>query len=208
MSVFDPLSYQSIGRSIIQALQEQPVNNLETLEPFDGAGVYMLYYTGDFAPYDPLAVRNRLEPGSWPIYIGKAEISKSRKGVSVPSEQEMGDKLFKRIREHRRSIELAENLSPGHFQVRYLSVAPTWVPMAETIALEVHKPLWNVVVDGLGNHAPGSGRSAMKRPRWDTLHPGREWASRFGEDNETHDSILNKVAAHLEQGPRELRFSF
>ncbi|MCX5643658.1 MAG: Eco29kI family restriction endonuclease [Phycisphaerae bacterium] len=28
-----------------------------------------------------------------------------------------------------------------------------------------------------GNHSPGAGRGAMRRPRWDILHPARLWAS-------------------------------
>lgn len=207
MSVFDPLSYESLGKSIIQALEEQQVEELAGLKKFDGAGVYALYYYGKFKPYALLATKNAVAPGSWPIYIGKAEASKSRKGFAVASEEELGDKLYKRIMDHKKSIEQAENLDVQDFQVRYLSVAPTWVPLAETIALSVHQPVWNVVIDGLGNHAPGSGRSAMKRPKWDIVHPGRPWAAKLRIEGEARAEIINKAKEHLAKGQNELLLS-
>jgi hypothetical protein len=52
-----------------------------------------------------------------------------------------------------------------------------WTPLAERFLIEHYHPIWNTVVDGFGNHDPGKGRHAMKRPRWDILHPGRPWAA-------------------------------
>lgn len=74
----------------------------------------------------------------------------------------------------------AQNLDPHDFQVRALAIAPTWIPLAEVVAIRMHHPLWNVSIDGLGNHDPDSGRYRGMRPRWDTtLHPGRHWATKL-----------------------------
>ncbi|WP_418844427.1 Eco29kI family restriction endonuclease [Parafannyhessea umbonata] len=40
---------------------------------FEGSGIHALYYTGEFAPYEPIAKANRKESGSWPIYVAKGE---------------------------------------------------------------------------------------------------------------------------------------
>ena len=45
--------------------------------------------------------------------------------------------------------------------------------MAERFLIEHFRPIWNVVLDGFGNHDPGKGRTAMKRPRWDSSHAGK-----------------------------------
>jgi hypothetical protein len=47
-------------------------------------------------------------------------------------------------------------------------------------------------VDGFGNHDPGRGRRDMKRPRWDILHPGRNWAERL-RPSETAEEIAAKL---------------
>lgn len=41
------------------------------------------------------------------------------------------------------------------------------------------RPVWNMVIDGFGNHDPGSGRYNQKISSWDTLHPGRSWAMKL-----------------------------
>lgn len=195
---FDPLSYENLGESISRALDEQPIEPLSGLKRFDGAGVYALYYTGDFEGYVPLANANRNEPGSWAIYIGKAEAESARKGDPNQTNTIDGPKLFNRIKNHLRSIDQAVNLDPEDFQVRALVVAPTWVPLAEAVAIRLHHPIWNVLVDGLGNHAPGSGRGKGKRPRWDTLHPGRPWADELPDRGETAAEIKLEALHALE----------
>jgi len=42
-----------------------------------------------------------------------------------------------------------------------------------------HRPLWNSVLDGFGNHGPGKGRYNQAISDWDVLHPGRTWAARL-----------------------------
>lgn len=194
---FDPLDYDNLGASIARALDDRPVEPLVGLTRFDGAGIYALYYTGDHPAYAELATANEADPGSWAIYIGKAEAENARKGDPQQVSKPMGAKLFSRIGKHRKSIDEATNLDPTHFQVRALTVAPTWVPLAEVVAIRMHVPVWNVIVDGLGNHDPGTGRYNGIRPRWDTLHPGRPWAPKLTERLETPADIEQEVVEYL-----------
>lgn len=197
---FDPLSYENLGASISRALDEQPLTRLDQVESFAGAGVYALYYVGNFPAYTELAMRNRQHPGSWAIYIGKAEAQSNRKGD--PNQQQTtldGPKLFLRLRNHRKSIEQAENLNVEDFYVRSLVVAPTWVSLAESIAIRLHKPLWNSLVDGLGNHDPGAGRRQGKRPLWDTVHPGRSWALSLESNPTSPANLERRIRDYLTQ---------
>ena len=68
------------------------------------------------------------------------------------------------------------NLSVSDFWCRYLVVDDIWIPLGESLLIQVYRPLWNSVVDGFGNHDPGGGRYKGAKPSWDTLHPGRHWA--------------------------------
>ena len=176
---FDPLDYDNLGASIARALDERPVEPLADLKRFDGAGIYALYYTGDHPAYAELAAENMQSPGAWAIYIGKADAENARKGDPELANKPVGAKLFNRIGKHRSSIEAVESLDVADFQVRALNVAPTWIPLAEVVAIRMHNPVWNVIADGLGNHDPGAGRYKGMRPRWDTLHPGRHWAPKL-----------------------------
>jgi hypothetical protein len=49
------------------------------------------------------------------------------------------------------------------------------------------------LIDGFGNHDPGSGRYKGVRPRWDVLHPGRSWADKCQPRQETIQDIRNDV---------------
>lgn len=46
----------------------------------------------------------------------------------------------------------------------------------EAALIRHYHPLWNTVVDGFGNHDPGSGRYNQEISEWDIVHPGRSWA--------------------------------
>lgn len=192
---FDPLSYENLGQSISRAMDEQPLTPLMEISPFNGAGIYALYYAGHFEPYSRVAESNRLNPGSQAIYIGKAESDRTRKATPTVSAEEVGDKLFRRLNDHRKSILAAENLNIDDFQARYLVVSPTWVPLAEMIALREHSPLWNRTIDGFGNHNPGAGRRNSRRSSWDTLHPGRPWAKDL-QEGISIEAIAENIRRH------------
>ncbi|MFJ7996948.1 Eco29kI family restriction endonuclease [Streptomyces sp. NPDC096310] len=137
-----------------------------------GAGIYAIYYVGDHELYSPIA-----EPYcQTPIYVGKATPEGGRKGGEVGNPDDE-DALWDRLREHRRSIEQAHDLDVSDFRVRYLVAVDFFVSLAEQVMLRQFRPVWNSVVDGFGNHAPGSGRGQQARPPWDDLHPGRTWST-------------------------------
>jgi DNA (cytosine-5)-methyltransferase 1 len=53
------------------------------------------------------------------------------------------------------------------------------------------------IVDGFGNHDPGSGRGKGLRSRWDTLHPGRSWANKYPKRGETPTQIEQEIREYL-----------
>ena len=73
----------------------------------------------------------------------------------------------------------ATNLNIQDFYCRFLSVDDIWIPLTESLMIERFKPVWNVILDGFGNHDPGSGRHKGKMTMWDCLHPGRAWAAKL-----------------------------
>jgi len=83
------------------------------------------------------------------------------------------------------------------FHCRYLVVEDIWIPLGESLLVAKFAPLWNNLIDGFGNHDPGSGRYNQARSRWDVLHPGRTWARKCKARPETADQIQNEVREHL-----------
>jgi len=80
----------------------------------------------------------------------------------------VGRELHQRLAQHGKSIEQTENLQPADFTCRY----------------------------GFGNHDPGAGRRAMKRPLWDIVHPGRPWAARLNAEM-SYQEVFDKLTAFL-----------
>ena len=186
MQPYDPLDYENLARSVVEALMGGAEAPLPPSEAFEGAGAYAIYYHGDFDAYSHLHKGNRLLP----IYVGKAVPTGARKGGHAPS---VGRELYRRLNEHSKSIEQAENLELKDLTCRYLVVVPVWITLAERFLVEHYRPVWNVVIDGFGNHDPGAGRLGMKRPRWDVLHPGRAWAARLTAA-ESYEEVLRRLA--------------
>ncbi len=181
---YDPLDYKNLARSVVNALLDAIPTTLPPTESFIGSGVYALYYTGSLPFYSPLASPDLHQP----IYVGKAVPTGARKG-SRRIDPESSTELYQRLRDHTKSIEQAENLDLSEFRVRHLVVVPVWITLAERFLLDHFRPVWNAVVDGFGNHAPGRGRRAMRRPRWDIMHPGRPWAAEL-QAAETAEEII------------------
>jgi hypothetical protein len=196
---FNPLDKINLGKSVAEALLESTPDSLGEIEQFDGAGIYAIYYNGDFAPYAEMTERNA-ETCNWPIYIGKAVPSGGRKGASVFSTT-TGRHLWNRLREHAESVRAANNLDIDDFQCRYLCVDDIWIPLGETLLIARFKPVWNLALDGFGNHDPGAGRYGGQRPVWDVLHPGRAWAERCAERIEKPAGLANRVKEFLAANP-------
>jgi hypothetical protein len=72
--------------------------------------------------------------------------------------------------------------------------------------LFLFKPIWNKelkVVPGIGKHGDASETRANERSRWDTLHPGREWATHEGNKSNRLSvaEIKALVLKHFETYP-------
>jgi len=194
-SPYDPLAKNQLTESVKRALTGQACAVLPPSAPFKGAGVYALYYSGAFNPYTPIARANADTPCSFPIYVGRAKVSGSRKGRKSPRDDRP---LYRRLREHARSIAASPSLLSADFTCRYLVVEEPWIALlAEDAMIRDFRPLWNVVIDGFGNHAPGRGRYDQARSPWDVLHPGRKWAERLPDPRLTREDLLRRIAEHL-----------
>jgi hypothetical protein len=192
---FNPLDKRNLGESVAAALLETKVQTLPPV-PFIGAGVYVLYYFGDFPAYTQLAAANKDEQFKCPIYVGKAVPAGARKG-GLGLEVEHGQALFKRLSEHAESIDSVHNLELKDFYCRFLVVDDIWIPLAESMLIERFKPVWNRVLDGFGNHDPGKGRYNGMMPQWDCVHPGRSWASRLQPCTNTKEQMEERVMTYL-----------
>lgn len=192
---FNPLDKVNLGASVAEALLARPSIALEELSEFRGAGVYAIYYSGGYPPYRPLAEINANGVSLMPIYVGKAVPAGSRKGGGIDAKP--GKVLFKRLAEHADSIRAATNLRIEDFACRYLVVDDIWIPLGESLLIARFSPLWNSLIDGFGNHDPGSGRHAGMRPRWDVLHPGRAWAPKCKDRQESALDIEREVLSFL-----------
>jgi hypothetical protein len=69
--------------------------------------------------------------------------------------------------------------------------------LGESLLIEKTKPLWNVVVDGFGNHDPGSGRHNQQVSSWDTIHPGRQWVKKL-QPGKPKEEIAKLITGFLQ----------
>lgn len=181
MAEYDPLDYENLARSVVDALLTAEPVSLPP-ERFVGAGVYAIYYNGalDYIADGASDVR--------PVYVGKADPPGGRRGARSVAQVNTRP-LYERLNQHSNSISQAVNLDISNAFCRYLVVVPVWIGLAERFLINHFNPLWNTVLDGFGNHDPGRGRRAGARPRWDIVHPGRSWADKL-EAREIREEII------------------
>lgn len=195
--VLDPASPEEIGRFIATAMMERPKVKLNEVGKYYGSGIYAIYYVGGFKAYAPISKTDH------PIYVGKADPQEG--GAKTPLEQ--GVKLSARLAEHLKSIRCAaKSLKEDDFECRYLVVTSNWQSAAEKILINLYKPIWNNEVKicfGLGKHGDSSKTRDNARSPWDTLHPGREWASHAGVKpyKLSVKEIEGQIAAHYAENP-------
>lgn len=158
---FNPADLENLVRFCVQELESRRIHPLPPPIRFEGAGIYALYYDGDYTAYQHPSIRS--PDKTQPIYVGRARLTNS--SGTRP--------LFNRLREHARSIDAAENLRIGDFSCRFLVLHPVWVSTVEDILIEHFDTLWNGVIKGFGVHDPGGKRHEGELPIWDTIHPGR-----------------------------------
>lgn len=196
---YNPLEKMNLGGSVADAMLESAVHPLGGLESFNGAGIYAIYYTGDFEAYKPLASKNKDGKFEAPIYVGKAVPPGARKG-NFDLDAEPGPSLHKRLQEHAESVNAVENLKIEDFFCRFLVVDDIWIPLGESLLIAKFAPLWNKLLEGFGIHDPGVKRTGTACSKWDTLHPGRaerlEWKCKFAARVETPEQITEEIKAY------------
>jgi hypothetical protein len=191
--VFDPTSAKVIGELVARTLllQEKEPLSETAKQPFYGAGVYAIYYRGAFDCYAPISGKDH------PLYVGKADPDAMH--ALTPSAQ--GLRLFKRLKEHwNRSITKARNLNGADFDCRYLVVKSAWVETAEDHLIDQFQPVWNdetKICYGFGKHGDSAETRKNERSPWDTLHPGRPWAT--SEKNTPNRKSIGQIKADIAQ---------
>lgn len=196
MSLSIRFKKEVLGASLAEVLLTTPVYSLSTSFPLRGPGVYAIYYSGvGFAPYAPLARQNSNGRFVWPIYVGQALPSGGRRGIAPVAD---GTALRSRLSKHHKSISAAAtDFNIRDFHYRALVMDDAFIRLAETSLLALYKPIWNTFIDGFGNNAPGEGREASKRSRWDTLHGGRTQATGHKDRIDTRDALVAEITQEL-----------
>lgn len=194
--VYNPLDKLNLAKSIESEILSRDPTPLSSIADLTGAGVYVIYYVGDFEAYAAIASVNK--EGRWkqPIYVGKAIPKGGRKG-GLTKDAATGQALADRLRQHAASISETSNLRLDDFYVRHLVVDDVWIPLGENILIETFKPVWNRAIDGFGNKDPGRRRATQYKSPWDVLHPGRAFAKKLADSPVTPEFLLRRVADYL-----------
>ncbi len=191
--MFEPLPFERIKhvyrcdefsellKDAVRFFHGTPVCKFPPDAKFSGAGVYALYYIGKTGLYGKFGQEINREEYRLPIYIGKAEPSGWRQSRTTGTEKAIS-KLFERLVQHSRSVASAKNLKLEDFACRLMILEGPVVAMiasVEAALIAMHRPLWNSVIDGFGDHNPGKKRFTGMITQWDALHPGRAWAKKM-----------------------------
>jgi hypothetical protein len=191
---YDPLDLRTLAESMAKVVLEQPVHPLAKVPAFEGAGIYVIYYTGSYEPYKSIAQKNKNQKWEQPIYVGEAARKGGRKG-GVLVEGPAGKVLFNRLKNHLDSIRNTKNLKVDDFWCRYLALKDFFIPLCESLLIDRYTPIWNKVIDGFGNKVVGAGREQeQQKSMWDVLHPGRIGAAaKTNKKYPTDGAVLDKL---------------
>ncbi|MEZ5305096.1 MAG: Eco29kI family restriction endonuclease [Verrucomicrobiales bacterium] len=161
-NVFNPLDRKTSGKASSKRCSKAMHCRLPKSAP-RGAGISQ-FTTGARLALSP-AFRTQLRTGShYPIYVGKAVPKGGRKGAVPPSPENQTP--FARLTDHKESIEATGTLDINELCSGALWSTISGYPLANPV-IQKFQPLWNIVVEGFGNHDPGKGRYQGRRPLWD-----------------------------------------
>jgi hypothetical protein len=146
---YDPLDLRTLAESMVKVALEQRVYPLGEVPSFEGAGVYVIYYTGNYDPYKSIAQKNKGNKWDQPIYVGEAARKGGRKG-GVLAIGPAGKVLLSRLKNHVDSIRGTKNLRVEDFFCRYLVLKDFFIPLCESLLIDGYVPIWNKVIDGFG----------------------------------------------------------
>ena len=192
-------AFVELVKDAVRFFNGTPVHALPPAESFLGTGVYAIYYTGSHPLYQKYAELNRLAY-SHPIYVGKAVPKGWRQARVSDDGVNQSRELFSRLREHSRNIAQGDGLDIDDFQCRFVifeDAASDMISTIESALIKLNKPLWNMALDGFGNHDPGKGRYEQAKSDWDVIHPGRQWAEKCNGVAHLERDILSVIAAHF-----------
>jgi Eco29kI restriction endonuclease len=181
--LFDPTDPRAVAEVLANILEERDLVPLGDIRRFWGSGVYAIYYEGGHSAY-----RDCVAAGV-PLYVGKADPADE----NAATVREQGDRLYRRLRDHRRSIAAVEEFSTtmrltggieplalAAFKCRYFVVTSAYAAAVEAALIHHYGPVWNDVCPGFGKHGDSHKTRVNTRSDWDTLHPGRTWATKPG----------------------------
>jgi Eco29kI restriction endonuclease len=191
--------FVELVKDAVRFFNGTPVHSLPPPETFLGTGVYALYYTGQNSLYGKYAELNRLSY-SYPIYVGKAVPKGWRQSRTSDSALTQSRELHNRLREHSRSITVGTDLLIEEFMCRFVifeDEASDMISTIEAALIKLNQPLWNVTIDGFGNHDPGRGRYEQAKSDWDIIHPGRPWAERCKGTPKQESIIVSNIENHF-----------
>ncbi|MCW5725077.1 MAG: Eco29kI family restriction endonuclease [Maricaulaceae bacterium] len=189
---FDPLAVVNVGVTLAVELLEQTLLRMPPEDPFPGAGIYALYYSGKHNAYKKLVA---LDAGrfKYPIYIGKAAGESVKQGFNPHGSSKR--KLYDRIAQHAASIEEVDNLDLKDFCCRALVLNDAYIALAEAVMIRTFRPPWNGM--SFGSKVVGKNRMLGKPALWDSLHPGR--GGRPAGSNERADEAAELIAERVEE---------
>jgi hypothetical protein len=193
--VYQSETFEEIIKDTIRFFNGTPVHKLPPSTKFHGTGVYAIYYIGRSPYYKAIYEQNRLGFHQ-PIYVGKA-VPGGWRQARTSHKEKVTFELFARLNEHRKSISQSVNLDEADFACRFVILedeASQLISTVEAALVRLYKPIWNTLVDGFGNHDPGSGRYNQAKSDWDVIHPGRPWAAKCLGQSSSNDEIERKIA--------------
>ena len=191
--------FVELVKDAVRFFNGTPVHPLPPPEIFLGTGVYALYYTGQNPLYKKYAELNRLSY-RYPIYVGKAVPKGWRQSRISDSSLTQSRELHSRLREHGRNIAIGAELSIDEVMCRFVILeddASDMIGTMEAALIKLNQPLWNVAIDGFGNHDPGRGRYEQAKSDWDVIHPGRTWAERCNGTPKQRSVIVSAIERHF-----------
>jgi len=204
--IYKSEAFVELVKDAVRFFNGTPVHPLSPAETFLGTGVYALYYIGQNPIYSKYADLNRLAY-NYPIYVGKAVPKGWRQSRISDSAINQSRELHNRLREHSRNITVGTNLDLEEFMCRFTIFEDDSSDMISTIEaalIKLTQPLWNVAIDGFGNHDPGKGRYEQAKSDWDVIHPGRTWAERCNGIPKAESIILANIDRHFLSIGRQL----
>lgn len=192
-------AFVELVKDAVRFFSGTPVHTLPPPEKFTGTGVYALYYTGRQGIYAKYGELNRLSY-DYPIYVGKAVPKGWRQARHADNPDDQSNELFSRLWQHSNSVKKVSGIEVQDFMCRFVIFEDAGSDMIGTIEaalIKLHRPLWNMSLDGFGNHDPGRGRYEQAKSDWDVLHEGRSWAERCRGQANNIKTIKANVAAHF-----------